>query len=181
MFRTQPLHVKPYTVSLMSMRASRLARLAYARTASRTPLITSLGVPRSRILDKVQIRPNGSPGIRPLATLATEAVNIRSVQSNVPNSTPLGTAASNALRLQVEAVDGLLRSGIGGSDVWTGRLQGVKDDLKVQRPRRIAGTSLNVVFADQQSSETQSLGQETLYPRCYRTQYQIRQQAGKRY
>jgi hypothetical protein len=41
-----------------------------------------------------------------------------------------------------------LRSGIGGSDVWTERLQQVKDDLKVQRPRRIAGTILTVEDAD---------------------------------
>jgi hypothetical protein len=123
----------------MSMRASRLARLASARIGSRISLPTSIGVSRSPILDKLQIRPNGSPGIRLLASLAAEPEKPRSAQSNVsqPNSNRI--VASNDLLRHVEAVDGLLRSGIGGSDVWTERLQQVKDDLKVQRPRRIAG------------------------------------------
>lgn len=132
----------------MSMRASRLARLASARIASRIPLSASIGVSRSPILDKVQIRPNGSPGIRLLASLAADPVNPRSAHPNGSQPNAHGTVASNGLRLHVEAVDELLRSGIGGSDVWTERLQQVKDDLKVQRPRRIAGTMLNVEDAD---------------------------------
>jgi hypothetical protein len=139
---------KSYTVSPMSMRASRLARLASARIGSRIHLTISLGLSRSPILDKVQIRPNGSPGIRLLASLAAEPVNPRSALSNGSKSSTHGNIASNDLLLHVEAVDGLLRSGIGGSDVWTERLQQVKDDLKVQRPRRIAGTILTVDDAD---------------------------------
>ena len=132
----------------MSMRASRLARLASARIASRFPLSTSIGVSRSPILDKVQIRPNGSPGIRLLASLAAEPVNPRSAHSIGSQLNTHGTIASNGLRSHVEAVDELLRSGIGGSDVWTERLQQVKDDLKVQRPRRIAGTILTAGDTD---------------------------------
>jgi hypothetical protein len=147
MFRTTSTP-KPYTVSPMSMRASRLARLASARIGSRISLPTSIGVFRSPILDKVKIRPNGSPGIRLLASLATDPVNPSSAQSNASQPSTHETAASNDLRLHVEAVDGLLRSGIGGSDVWTERLQQVKDDLKMQRPRRIAGTILTVEDAD---------------------------------
>jgi hypothetical protein len=146
MFRTSS-H-SPYTVSPMSMRASRLARLASARIGSRASLPTSIAVSRAPILDKVQIRPNGSPGIRLLASLAADPIKPSSAQSNASQPNTHGNVASNDLRLHVEAVDGLLRSGIGGSDVWTERLQQVKDDLKVQRPRRIAGTILTVEDAD---------------------------------
>jgi hypothetical protein len=149
MFRTKTTSLpKSYTVSPMSMRAPRLARLASARIGSRISLPTSIGVSRSSILDKVQIRPNGSPGIRLLASLAADPVKPSSAQLNGSKSITHGNIASNDLRLHVEAVDGLLRSGIGGSDVWTERLQQVKDDLKVQRPRRIAGTISSVEDAD---------------------------------
>jgi len=130
------------------MRVARLSRLAYARLGSRKGLTSALGLPRSPILDKVQVRPNGSPGIRLLASLAAEPVVTRSIQSNVPQSTLHGSVTLSDLRLQLEAVDGLLRSGIGGSDLWTERLQGVKDDLKVQRPRRIAGMLLPMADAE---------------------------------
>ena len=130
------------------MRVARLSRLAYARLGSRTRLTSALGLSRSPILEKVQVRPNGSPGIRLLASLAAEPVVNRNVQSNVPQSTLNGNVTSDGLRLQLEAVDELLRSGIGGSDLWTERLQGVKDDLKVQRPRRIAGRSVPMADAE---------------------------------
>jgi len=163
----------------MSMRASRLARLAYARIGSRTSLATSLRSSRSPIFDKIQIRQNGSPGIRLLASLAAQPADGHSVRPSLSQPGLNTTVATNDLQTHVEAVDGLLRSGVGGSDVWTERLQVVKDDLRVQRPPRIAGKIFNVADANVQLSETQSQEQKTSYPRYYRTQYQIQQQAGK--
>jgi hypothetical protein len=127
-----------YFVSPCKMRSSRLARLTYARPSIRLAFTRPARILQSQSVGSLELRASTLNSIRQLASLATEPVHAQTSealerQPAVPyNITPV------TLQLQVEAIDELLRSGIGGSDVWTARLQGVKDDLRTKRSRRIA-------------------------------------------
>jgi hypothetical protein len=78
--------------------------------------------------------------IRQLASLAV--VDGLSQATEHPSSRGGRTTVAlenDLLASRLEAVDELLRSGIGGSDVWAERLHRVREDLRSNCPRRIAG------------------------------------------
>jgi hypothetical protein len=126
----------------MAMRASRLARLTYVRPASRLISTEPSGPARLPVLDNVNNRPQASTGFRGLASLASSLASSQPIGSDRGLPATYDPATPTSVLLQVQAVDELLRSGIGGSDVWSARLRGAKEDFATKRPRRIAGKRL---------------------------------------
>jgi len=132
-----------YAISFTTMRASRFASLSFRRSNNRL-VSTEHGLSRPRIAGNVEFPTTASICIRRLASVAAQPIHTHVSDPSSPKLSSRVIISPESLRRQVEAVDALLRSGIGGSDVWTERLQGVKDDFDNKRPRRIAGESFRI-------------------------------------
>ena len=121
------------------MRTLRLATTSLVRPT----VVSTRGPTRAILGGRLPMRCDSSPttastSIRQLASAAIRTDH-DGMGSAVTSTLRIGVHGQEALLLEVETVERLLRDGLGGSDVWIQRLQKVKEDLVIPRSRRIAG------------------------------------------
>lgn len=122
------------------MRTLRLATTSLVRPT----VVSTRGPTRAILGGRLPVRCGSSPttastSIRQLASAAirTDHDGTGPALTSIARA---GVHGQEALLVEVETVERLLRDGLGGSDVWIQRLQKVKEDLVIPRSRRIAGT-----------------------------------------
>ena len=123
------------------MRTLRLATTALVRPT----VVSTRGPTRASLGGRLAVRCDSSPStastsIRQLASAAIRTDHDGTGPA-LTSTARAGVHGQEALLLEVNTVERLLRDGLGGSDAWIQRLQKVKEDLVIPRSRRIAGMS----------------------------------------